>query len=295
MSKNQKTRILILLLTGLAVLGIMLFSLLPDKPVSSLSTPLSVLLRPFELVFNGVGNGISGFFGAMSQNAELRQENERLREENLDLRLKIKDNEQAAEAYSGLKEAFSLKDRFPGRRFVAANILQEPLEEGFDFYRLDLGKLDGLDFAKSAGYAVLNEQAALVGTVISADALSSKMLPFSHAGFSCSVYGERDLANSFELRGQGVFAKDQSLLADQIPAEANLTVGDRLYTSGKGGIFPEAVLCGKIVELSEADSLGLRTAKVEPAADPGDLPVLFVLLPTDENGLVQETGTEATE
>lgn len=290
MSKHQKNRILAVVLVGLAVASIMLFSILPDQPSSNLTSPLSVVLRPFERVFGGLASFVQNHFATTRLNNELKSENDRLRSENLDLRLQIKDNEQAARAYEDLKQAFSLKDRFPHRQFLAANILQAPLDPNYSYFRLDIGRTEGIDFQGSPAYAVVDENASLLGALVSSDALSSKLMPIFHEGFSCSVIGERDPARSFMLTGQGYFADKHILKAENIPEDLDLVPGDKIYSSGRGGIFPERLLCGTVTALGPVDSMGMRTAEVEPASGLEGKEVLFVLLP--QNLLPAETATE---
>lgn len=290
MSKDKKTRILIVVLLTLAVLTLMIFSTIPDSPANKVSTPISVVLSPFESFFSGIGRTVGGFFKAVSENSELKKENERLRQENLDLRLQIKDNEQAALAYAELKKAFSLKDRFPVRRFIAANVLQEPVEPGFDYYRLDVGQSDGVDFKDETAYAVVDETASLAGRVVTSDYGTSKMLPVTYKGFSCSCRSEKDNENIFRLSGQG----NEILLGEGIAPDCAVQPGDKIFTSGKGGIFPDGILCGKVISVSEPDSIGLRTCEIQVESMPAHKHVLFVLMPrTPEEAPAQteETGS----
>lgn len=291
MSKHKKTRLLILILLTLLVLVIMLFSILPDSRVDTMSAPLSVLLRPFEAFFSNVGERSGHFFQAVKSNGQLTEENNQLRKENLALRLKIKDNEQAAKAYEDLKQAFSLKDQFPERRFLAANILQRPFEADYDYFRLDVGSADGLDFQDRPGYAVVDENAHLFGSVIRADAISCKSLPFYHEGFSCSAQLENRSGAGFEVQGKGYdqATGDYLFMAVRIPPETNISEGDRVYTSGRGGIFPKGVLCGEVTEVFPPDSLGFRQALLKAACEPEDLNVLFILLPRERDGLESES------
>lgn len=294
MSKEKKSRILILLLLSLAVVSLMLFSTASDSSVRIAISPLSAISAPFEKFFSNLGSGVSHFFGALAENAKLRSENEQLREENLGLRLEIRDQSQAAMAYEELKTAFSLKDRYPHRRFLAANVLQEPLNENFATYRLDVGQRDGLKFEKETAYAVVDENARLLGRVISADMTCSRLLPLSHEGFSCSVRGEKDSEHSFILRGEG----EGKVKVLDIPPETSLAEGDEILTSGRGGVFPENVFCGKVNHISQPDAQGLREAEILPESDMAKRRIVFVLLsptdkevsPTGESGEPSKTG-----
>lgn len=279
MSKDRRSRILIIVFVMIAVLAVMVFSILPENPVNDISSPLSVILRPVERFFSGTGSSIRSFFRALSENRKLNAELESLRSENVALRLQIKDNEQAAQAYEKLKQAFNMKDRFPEQKFIAANILQSPLDGEYSYYRLDVGKADGLDWSKADGFAVIDEEAHLVGKIAGADYSASKMLDLHHKGFALSVYGEKDAIHLFRLSGQG--PEQNYMLAKDIPLECVVQEGDKVYSSGKGGVFPEGILCGTVISLSEPDGFGMRSAEIEIASSMENTEVVFVLLPRE--------------
>lgn len=281
MSKDRRSRILIIVLVIIAVLALMVFSLLPENPVNDISSPVSVILRPIERFFSGAGNSISSFFRALGENRELNAEIEELRSENVALRLQIKDNEQAAQAYEKLKLAFNMKDRFPEQRFIAANILQSPLDEEYSYYRLDVGKADGLDWSRAEGFAVIDEEARLVGKIAGADSSASKMLDVRHKGFAVSVHSEKDALRLFRLSGEG--PGQEFMMAHDISPECVIQEGDKVFSSGKGGVFPEGILCGTVETLSLPDAFGMRTAEIRPAAPLENLDVVFVLLPRDSS------------
>lgn len=270
----------------LVVLLIILFSLLREGPVSSLSTPLTVLLRPLEGLADGISGGVSGFFGAWRDNAALVRENKALRAENVDLRLQIQDNEQARKAYETLKAAFSLKDRYAGRQILAGNILERPLEENYDYYRLDLGSRDGLE--KGINYAVLDEKAAVAGLVAQVDAWSSTVIPLTHEGFALSAHIRSDAAHSFRVHGSGVFAAAAELIGEGLAEDSPVQVGDAVYSAGSGGIFPEGLYLGKVSSVSAADSLGLRQVRIRTEIDLPGKDVLFVFLPAQPAAAKEE-------
>lgn len=282
MPKHKKTRILAIILIALTVITIMIFSILPDNPVNTLSSPFSIILRPLEQAYSAVGDFFSNYFSNSSNNVRLTSENERLRKENLALRLQIKDNEQAALAYQELKQAFALKDRYPNSKFLAANILQMPFDEDYAFMRIDQGTKDGLEFSEEKGFAVVDENASLVGMVFTSDLLSAKVLPVFHDGFSANVYAEGEAGQFFTLQGQYLSKKTKKLLLEDVPEEVNLAVGSKIFTSGQGGILPENIFCGTVSEVFERDSNGFRKAEVDAADTLEDLHVVFVLLPQDD-------------
>ena len=64
---------------------------------------------------------------------------------------------------------------------------------------------------------------------------------------------------------------------DYIEKDAPLVVGEKVITSGLGGVYPKGLAVGRVVG-SELDRSGLyQRAKIAPAADLRDLKYVFVV------------------
>lgn len=288
MSQGQKTRIMILALLSLVVLALMVFSILPDSVVHRLSSPFSFLLRPIEFLITGGEQSYADYLQNIQSNRKLREENERLRKENLALRLSVRDKEKAAEAYQDFKQAFSLKDRFLLHDFVAVNIIERPHQSLQRQYRLDAGSREGIVLGEAAGYPVINENLAVAGQIFRSDRYASTLLPLTHEGFSVSAKGAKDQEAFFRVRGDVTLQASHRLVADQIPESSGIQVGDKLLTTGRGGIFPEGLWLGTIEKLGPVDALGERAAVVKPGISLEQSRLLFVMIPMKEAEILQE-------
>jgi rod shape-determining protein MreC len=72
--------------------------------------------------------------------------------------------------------------------------------------------------------------------------------------------------------------KDQGLcIIDQIPSTASLKSGDRIVTSGLGGLFPAGILIGEVVEVRQSSTVLSRQAVLRPTVDLQNLTVVFVM------------------
>jgi rod shape-determining protein MreC len=52
-----------------------------------------------------------------------------------------------------------------------------------------------------------------------------------------------------------------------LPLNSDIIEGDRIITSGLGGIFPKGILIGEVVEVLDEERENYKTAIVKPAAD----------------------------
>lgn len=276
MKKSRRTQLISVALISIVLLILIVFSSLPEDGDSVLSAPFNAILKPVERLVSKTGRHISNYFGAVSENRRLQTEIDEVRRENISLRLAVQKNANDLEVYQQIKDAYKLKDLFDSSKITAGNILQRPLDDEADLYRIDQG-FGVSDREQKFRYTVLDEQGQLFGKVYSSDRLTSKLLPITHAGFACDAISTADNGNHFRLRGDSAYGSHGFCIIDQIPQEAKLSVGDTIVTGGTGGLFPKGVTIGKITEFISDDISGGRRALVQPATNFEATNIVFVL------------------
>lgn len=282
MGREHRVRVVALIIIGLTLLSMIVFTIIPGSLLHRLTTPVNGVLEPAQKGIKSFVTQVRTWFTTNSENRLLRKENESLKEQNVALRLQLKENEQAALAYADLKAAFNLKDRFVSHRFQATNILYKPVLGESGFFRLDIGLKDGLSADNLPGYGVIDDQGRLVGMIYSADDTTSRMVSLSDPSFAANVYATSDRLNLFRLQGGFNDENHQiELLADQLSQDTALGEGDSIYTSGRGGLFPEGILCGQVKRVLNNSQNGYTKAIVQTEARPDLENVLFVLIPQE--------------
>lgn len=203
---------------------------------------MDALSRPIATVSEGVDR-VENFFSVYSENAQLREQNARLLEwQSAALAL-------AAENSTFRKMLNFVPER--GASFAAARVIGD---SGGVFVRSVLingGTVDGIQ----KGDAVVNGD-GLIGRVAESGRRSGRVLLLSDLNSRIPVVGEKS-------RVRAILAGDNSPLPrlDFLPPNARLAVGDRIVTSGHGGVFPAGLPVGRI------SSIGDGGVRVEPFAD----------------------------
>jgi len=78
--------------------------------------------------------------------------------------------------------------------------------------------------------------------------------------------------------------KEQGLcIMNYIPADADVSAGDRVETSGVGGIYPKGILIGTVKEVRQRTNDLDRYAIIEPVVDFKRLEEVFILKPKTIN------------
>jgi rod shape-determining protein MreC len=210
--------------------------------VDAVAPVMDALSRPIATVSEGVDR-VDRFFSVYEENAQLREQNARLLEwQSAALAL-------AAENSTFRKMLNFVPER--GASFAAARVIGD---SGGAFVRSVLingGTVDGIQ----KGDAVVNGN-GLIGRIAESGRRSGRVLLVSDLNSRIPVVGEKS-------RVRAILAGDNSpspKLAFLSP-NAQLEVGDRIVTSGHGGVFPAGLPVGRI------SSIGDGGIRVQPFAD----------------------------
>ncbi len=278
MNKGRQTRVLITSLLTLLFLILIVVSTLPESGDSSLSAPFSAVLRPVTKVVGGVGNYVSTYWRSIGKNRQLKAENDQLKQELAKSQIENKQHEAELQEYAQIKEALKLKDKFDYTQIEAVRVLTYPSSKSADLYKVDKGFSDGFKPSLvGKSYAVVDSRGNLFGRVYRTDKYTSQLIGIEHEGFAANCFSDGDPSATFRLRGDITYKADKLCIIDQIPSTVQLKTGDKIFTSGEGGIFPQGILAGVVSELLPDDRNGQHRAIVKPARNSNADDILFVL------------------
>lgn len=277
MRKIVRTRIFTAVLISLILVTLILFSSFPGSPLNHLTSPLSVVMLPIQKTFSNAADKVTGFWDSLTDGISIRNENKSLQLENAALRNQVTQLQEAGRQYEELKLALQLKDEFDRFEIIGARVLTREIGSWFDVFKIDLGTRDGLSVSENQSFAVVDAESRLVGRVLSSDLTTAKILPLLHEGFSVSARVDEINGAIVRLRGDIDLKSEGLCIIDQIPASADIRVGDKLKTSGMGGLFPAGIDIGVVVEVKSDNLPGQYTAVVKPSSEIDNVSVVFVM------------------
>jgi len=208
---------------------------------------LSVIARPAAAVANGIEAG--------RQLLELHAENERLRAENARL-LHWQQVALRLEAENRSLRGLLAYRPDPASSFITARVVADPGGAYVRTLVVTAGRRDGV----KRGQAAMAGQ-GLIGRVVQVGEWSSRVLLITDLNARIPVV----LENS---RQRAMLAGDN---ADQprlmyVPRDVQVQPGERVFTSGHGGLFPVGLPVGVVAAPegaeAEADAAGLRNGPV---------------------------------
>jgi len=277
-TKTQaRNRVWLWVILSLALMALILFAALPGSPVHVATGPLSVLLSPVQKAVLGAWDGISGFYASVLEGERIRAENKALREEKAELEKRLRQLEEYQRKWDELKDLLSLKEAFQDYDLVGGILLARETGTWFESFRIDVGIRDGISVTEDRTYPVVDARMNLVGRLLSSDAATSRVLPLLHEATQLSIRVDRPGGAVMRVRGDFALKHEGLLVVDRIPETASLVPGDRILTSGIGGLYPSGLPVGEIVSVDEADAYPERTAVLRPYTDFDRLGDLFVM------------------
>lgn len=273
-----KNKAFILIVITIAILVTIGLSALPNSKINYVSDVFSTILSPFQRFFDFSGNKINNFFAHFEDIDRLRAENEALKKKLDEDENKIDSLQELEDKNKELKQLLEIKEQYSNNKSVVANIIAKDMGNWFNIFTIDRGTKDNI----SNDYPVITSR-GLVGRVMEADVLSSKVISIIDEDSSVSVRLSK--TNDLMVVKGDVKLKDEGLcIMEYIPPDVDLSSGDKLETSGMGGIYPKGITVGKVKEVRQKTNGLDRYAIIEPSVDFKRLEEVLVLNTKEAGG-----------
>lgn len=251
----------------LVVVGL-LVSLSPRR-VQSLQGAFLNMLSPFLVSGSALQRKVNAFTEGVQTLRELEGENAELRVENRNLKATNQLLRDLAEENKRLRNALDYRERSIFT-LVPARIISRDSTTWWSTVKVDRGFADGIE----PEMAVLTEE-GLVGktTTVSRHVSVVVLISDETCKVAASVEGTREQGI---LSGMRVSQVASPLLDLRfLSKDAPLRQGQRVYSSGVGGVFPSGILLGTIRAFTPGELEG--TATVVPAVDLTSLQDVFIV------------------
>lgn len=225
-------------------------------------------LAPFQFALAGPTRGASEFLNALQTVGDLREENARLREQVESLTGEVVRMPQLERENQELQAQLGLKRSQPNYQWIAAQVIYSDPSNLVQSVTINRGSKDGV----REGMTVITP-AALVGRIVRVSPATARVLLITDASSSVTA-----MVQNARTKGVVNGQRRELLLMKYIPQSEVVRTGDQVTTSGVGGVFPEGILLGHIVNISQKDTDIFQEAQVEPAVEFTTLDTVLVLI-----------------
>jgi rod shape-determining protein MreC len=222
------------------------------------------ILAPFEVTVGWVDQSV----GVYWENHQLRQRLTQLQIESDALQSERMENVR-------LRRLLSLEERHP-YNLVAASVVARSLDRLGGSLTIDKGTADGVE----PGRAVLTPD-GLVGRAERSTPHETRVLTLLNRDCAVAARIERTRVDGIL---EWEYGTQPVLDLRYVSSQEDVRVGDRVVTSGLGGIFPSGIRIGTIVRVALDPNGLMKEIVVQPAVDFRSVEEILVYVPSDLRG-----------
>ena len=225
-----------------------------------LGSAVKTVAMPFEWCGNKVAEAFDGFISVFTDYDRLAKENEELREQIESMEKEKADASVLREENEWLKDYLGLHASHPEFKLTSANIISRESGNYATILTLNCGTVHGIKkempvITADGVFGYVSEVGLDWCKVVSIIETTSKVGVYTdRSGVIGTVEG------STELREDGMCVMSYS-------AGSDIKVGDRVYTSGTGSIYPGGLLLGTVESIKADETTRTLIANIRPAID----------------------------
>lgn len=255
--KSNKKRIIFVIIFVIFVIMISAFFFRnnSNKLISSISSVISYPITAIKNAFSWAGSSIGNIF---TDKNKILDENKKLEEENNNLKLQMLESERILQENESLKSMLDIKNSYKHFNLKFGKIIYREHDNWTQTFKIDIGSNDGV----SLNQAVVHKD-GLVGYISNVNDSSSTVTtildPSSAVSVNISTINEPAM-----LQGDLSLKSKNKLRLDFIELDAEISIGDMLYTSGLGAMYPSSIPVAKITEVVSKKNDINRYAVAEP-------------------------------
>jgi rod shape-determining protein MreC len=226
---------------------------------------VNVLMTPLQKGFNYVTDALDGFTSYFTKFDDVVKENARLKEEIASLYNRLYQAEKTEELNQWLTAFLEMKRSHTDFTFAEAVITGRENANYMTVCTIDRGTVHGI----TEGMPVVTPDGVL-GYIDEAGLTWAKVRTLIESTTSLGACIERTGELGL-VEGNFSLAADGLCRITYLAADSDVRPGDRVITSGTGGIYPRDLVIGYVIEVIPDEYSRTLTATLRPAATLTDL------------------------
>lgn len=216
---------------------------------------------------------VTSFFSSVANLRSAQTENDVLKQKIQELEVEVQKSKELAVENSRLKELLNLKEQTK-YDILTAQIIGRDTSAWFDTAVINRGSLDGVKLNMP-----IVIDGGLVGRITAVSPLTSQvdLITRDKSGLG-AIVGELGESNALGVV-KGTGEKDQ-LEMNYVPGYLSVNVGDIVYTTGQGGVYPAGLKLGEITEVRTGSATVPHQISIRPSAKITSMQEVAVLIYT---------------
>ncbi len=203
---------------------------------------------------------------------KINKENKELKEELNEAKLKLVESERIEIENSDLREALKIEEKYNHFSKLYANIVLRDYSNWNETFVINKGKNDGVKERQT----VISPD-GLVGFVSQVTANTSVVTTILDPNTSVSI--EISTVNALALaKGDFDLKENNQMKLTNLPISTELSVGEKVYTSGIGTMYEKGLVIGEIEEVVNSKNNVDRYAIIKPYVDFNSLDFVAIII-----------------
>ncbi len=236
---------------------------------------LGIIFKPFQGVISKVTNKISDKSDSLRNSSKNKKENEELNKEIINLKSQMRKQEKLIYSKDYLRKEYALMEN-TDYDLTRTEIIGKDPGNWFERFVVNKGKKDGIkkDDIIVKGSEIEKDVVieALAGRIVDVGNNWSKVSSITDVSNSVSFIISRTQ--------DGGIAKgnlEGKMTGQLFDMKSSVVRGDKVFTSGLGGIFPKDLYIGEVSKVTKKSDNLLLDVEITPAVDFNKLRDVFIL------------------
>lgn len=244
----------------------------------------SALAMPFQKSYHLVQNSVHKLWAGFTELSEVREELKSTREQLTKYESTSEDIEEIKLENKRLRRLLALIPKMEYESITAEIISKDP-DNWYRTIIINKGRIHGVEINMPV-VAFNGEEKAVVGKVIEVNRSISRIIPIISPDMKLGV-----TVQSTRNPGlmEGYSSNSKFCVVDYINKSAKLTYGEKIITSGQGGVFPPGLAVGKVTKTQVLKSSAFQKAVVEPYIDYDQISEVFIIKKVPSQELIEMT------
>ena len=239
-----------------------------NEGTSRFQSVVQTLTYPLQASVNSVASTFKNLWNSYISLIDVNEENKLLRQQLLDIEEKMNQHIENSVQFLRLRnQLLFARKKITDKIF--AEIIGESADNNHDISLINRGS----NQLVQRNYIVLRKE-GLVGRIQSVSPFQSSVQLITDRRSRVSSLIQRN-----RIRGL-IYGTHKGLEMRQINQHANIKIGDRVISSGLGGLYPKGLLIGWVKEIRRQKHELFKTAILDSAVDFNQIEEVFVIVPS---------------
>lgn len=240
--------------------------------IGFLQSTTGTLETPVKIVLSKMVNWFDTVYGYLFEYDQLLAENESLRSQLADAQQSRRDGNSDEQENERLEKLARLKDEHSDYVFESSKVVLWSSSNWSSSFTISKGTSSGI----ITGAPVISEDGYVVGQITEAGPSWATVSTILDVDMSLGAIVPSSETTGMVIGEYSFMQKKQAKLT-YMSDGAQIFTGDKVYTSGAGGAFPEGLLIGELVAVRTESGGQLEYGVIEPECDLDSLVQVFII------------------